>query len=208
MEFSSHHIRYLARTFLEGSRPGAHEDPTQDAVPQSSVLFRIRSVERFVPQNPRSNEELEGAYRMRDVLLGLHGALDDFLFAVVGDENDARLFLGGAASRSAPEETGDLLRAVTTGRYPGLELDGLGASEMRELSETIGAWSCLGGLTGLPAIKLQVQPEDPTQVDRLVRSMQGQDWAVLVSARSMPASFGEDMLFTARWAMSSKAHFV
>ncbi len=89
MEFSSKHIDYLSRTYLDEVSEGrtAQLGPEDLFIPPKSSLrlIHLSGLNRFWEPSQRKDDTTEQhRYRMEDVLVGCHGARVPLVFLVRG----------------------------------------------------------------------------------------------------------------------------
>ncbi|MHB1318260.1 MAG: hypothetical protein ACYCYF_06550, partial [Anaerolineae bacterium] len=157
-------------------------------------LARIDSI----PRPWRASAEREAVpYLTEDVLAGLHGHGVSPYLLIRGERQRVRLYL---AAQSSAE--GAALRALIGSQYPGIVLypsqdlpathsdSGLEtaaqwravAAELQDLRNYLANCRHIGLVTGIPTPRPAPMEGQGTQIDRLMRGLYGQDWALLVIA--------------------------
>lgn len=203
MEYSTRHIDYLARAFLD-EYSGVLTEPLSAAQvaipPQESIqLLRVAEVGRtWVPDNRRERENQRVRYRSEDVLCGCFGAKLPFMAGVFGQPGKVTYLLGTFAgimnhgSRGGGDHSLAVLRALLEAQYPGSRFEPFPAKGLNDLL-TGQAGGYLGLVTGLPTAKEVEEAERSTQIDRLIRAMSGSTWGMVGLAEPLSGSLSNSL---------------
>ncbi len=200
MEFSSRHIDYLSRAFLDedvGNKGIASTSQDTFYPSQSSLtLMRLSGISRFwerIRSERENKEQTQHRYRMEDVLIGCHGARLPIAFLVRGSSKSPEIEIDigsleastSTSRKHEPEAAIHFISRSLPGHYPGIQAVSRQVAEMTSLIEKIRMSRFFGLVTGAPVIKVTDETDDPTQLDRLIRTMYGSDWGFLVIAQPL-----------------------
>lgn len=204
MEYSTGHIDYLARTFLDDFQ-GVFRTaigPRDLASPDWGRLRLLRLLE--VGRSRRAVEEHlpeRGPirYRSEDLLVGCAGLRTPLLFALLGNSIGLRVVVGtfpGAhcVPDGQPPRGLETVLALVAGHYPGSRLEDLSGADFQSEIASRLAKGRLGILTGLPTRKAATDDGESTQLDRVIRALQGQSWAWVVLAEPLSGNLAQKLL--------------
>jgi hypothetical protein len=198
MEFSIKHIDYLSRAFLDddaGVKICSTASNEVSIPSQSSItLMQLSGVSRFwerTKSERENKEQTQHRYRMEEVLIGCHGAQLPLVFLVRGSSSSPEIQIDiGSLEPSAgidrnygPAMARHFISRSLPGHYPGIQTVNRKAEEINSLIGEIKGCSYFGMVTGIPAIKVTDETDDPTQIDRLIRTMYGSEWGLLIIAQ-------------------------
>lgn len=204
MQYSTDHIRYLSRDFLDDA--GVVDLGDVESVPVDGELGEIvavRSVPRRVDEDGMEGTTPHGP--MTDVLTGLWGLGSSMAFVVTGRPTDVSLYAATfrhagtdqprRPAGAAPESS---LTALLRGAYPGIDVADA-AGRLSDLRSFLGGLDHAAMLTGTPAVPGRSEADDRERdpagdlgVDRLIRSLYGTTWAyVAVAAPVPPTELGD-----------------
>lgn len=187
MNYSTHHLDYLSRSFLDDyqdNMPGALSEASLFIPPKESVkLLRITGLSRTWDNQPsNSSEDSKRHYRTEYLLPGLFGMQVPLIYVITCNGVNVTLAMGTCASRfsnTSPENSTKNLLQLLKAHYPGItckEID----SDM-----FAGQTNHYGILTGIPTIKKQDDLDNPTQLDSLIHSLSGQEWGISIVAQPL-----------------------
>jgi hypothetical protein len=195
-------IDYLQRS---GAGPEIIGHPRTEGPSRSRRLLRVMGVGR-----PETDQLAPIAKTDRwrpataELITGLYGYRIPLAFWILGSTTGVRIHLGTWSAREAAAQVQDrrigVIQSVLRGLYPVVELD--------PVSEQLQGWS-LGGLAlGIPA-PAGIDPRDgAAPIDRIMRSMTGADWSVVVLAYPVAedaVSRGRDSLLNEMRGVQSAA---
>ena len=136
MEFSSRHIDYLSRAYLDesaGRKPIA-ATPQSIFSPnwQSLTLMRLSGISRFwerVRSDRDPKDQSQHRYRMEDVLIGCHGVGLPMMFLVTGHSTSPEIgiYMGSLEpsnitfQKYEPEVAIHFISRSLPGHYPGIQ---------------------------------------------------------------------------------------
>ena len=192
-DFSTKHVGYLMRSFLDDCDgvldvavpPGDLRIPD----PSTVTLTEITGLSRFWDrESGKRKDPKQYQYRMQDVLTGCCGTTTPVVFALLGSPSSIRVLLGTAdamepgASAEGRGDSLDMIRRSLPGHYPGIEQQALDGAGVTGVVGELQGLRHVGLLTGMPTNKTSEEEGDPTQLDRLIRTMFGTRWGLLVVA--------------------------
>lgn len=190
-EYSTRHIGYLMRADLDlesaGLDPGASQLERPTTAPG---WIGINAIGRFWTEENTSGDKTDRKrpYRMAEVLASCTEIVDSLGLMVGGTGDVTRVALGASSiqDNQSGGDSPDLLRSTMHGSYPGIELDETPGGKRQSWFEQF-ATSCnhLGVVTGMPDSIASEELDAPTQMDRLIRSLRGSNWAMVVVASPM-----------------------
>jgi hypothetical protein len=164
--------------------------------PQSSLtLIHLSGLNRFWEPSQRKDDTTEQhRYRMEDVLVGCHGARVPLVFLVRGLSSSPEIDIDigtlepyfRSDRHYEPDSSINFVSQSLPGHYPGIQATKRDVESVTRITEQIGASKFYGMVTGLPTVKVTDEVEDPTQLDRLVRTMYGSDWGYMIIAQPVP----------------------
>ncbi|WP_179953294.1 ATP-binding protein [Desulfobotulus mexicanus] len=141
-------------------------------------LFRITEV----------GKEKAGAYRlaMANVLSILNGSDVSVVYILSGHREGVEIYMGVAdVNTTNIAEPGDLLKGALEGNFPGVKLTPVPQDDLR-LQECIKNTKHLGCVMGVPSFNEATQDaeqEDFQGVERLVNSLNGETWQLVLVAK-------------------------
>lgn len=200
MEFSTNHIEYLKRDYLDATGSiSAPEMELAPVAPESLQLLEIDSLprrEQDVSRNENHPYEL-----MRDILAGLFELGSTFLFAIASEPPTVRIYVGVCRhvgehdenrihGEVSPNETTSPLKPLLRGSYPGIETTDISDYSRSDVQDFIRDLPRVAMLTGTPSVvdRAKDDREDWStniglSVDRLIRSLYGTKWAYITIAK-------------------------
>jgi hypothetical protein len=177
--FGIAHIDYLQRTNLEFAAQIEDKDLTS-APPALRRLWRVHGIGR-IEKFSEMSREMRVHLPSKDVLMGTYGDKLPLAFLVRGTARDVAIYLGtwsDTRKESVSPETldsrHDILEAALDSLYPAIELTRDGV----ELDQ----FPLSGFVLGVPTAKPPDPGDGALQLDRLIRSLSGLNWACLVLA--------------------------
>lgn len=203
MEYSTAHLDYVARAFLdryEGVLRGGVGD--QDvARPKGSDLhlLHLSEVGRSWRQKDQAGEGKEPLqYHSEDLLVGCAGLNIALLFAIVGSPAGVQIFLGSfpgalAGNEKATAGAAEGLKSLLASHYPGSRISEIGGDGFVSRVAAEVTRGHLGLITGLPTRKAAADLDRTTQIDRVIRAMRGKSWAWVVLADPLTATLTNDL---------------
>jgi hypothetical protein len=158
--------------------------------------MQLSGISRFwerVRSDRENKEQTQHRYRMEDVLIGCHGAGLPIAFLVRGSLKlpEIEIDIGSLESSTStsrkhePEAAIHFICRSLPGHYPGIQAVNRQTGEITSIIEKIKMSRFFGLVTGTPTIKVTDETDDPTQLDRLIRTMYGSDWGFLIIAQPM-----------------------
>jgi Helicase HerA, central domain len=179
--FSTGHIEYLARDFLD--EPGSEVEISPDITyyPRHPVFLRITGISRFWEADRDKVVPLRRF--MEEILTGLHEGQTPFIFAVLGTSDRTEIFFGtyesgdpqaGSGKGTSLETLKDTLRSA----FQGISYEVCAAEDFQQRIARLPEWSLL---TGSPSEKVENRLEFE-QIERLIRGLYGKDWGYIVIA--------------------------
>jgi hypothetical protein len=151
-------------------------------------LIRVRGVGRPGRRLPSDSARVPGEPwrpRTTELITGLYGYRMPLAFAVRGAADGVQVYLGSWSSRTAPvavqDRRRDVLRAVLEGLYAAVQADDVTSSAW-----PARRWPLSGVALGVPDPMGIKESDGSAPLDRVVASMTGTEWAVLVLAYPLP----------------------
>lgn len=197
MEYSNEHLLYLSRNYLDTIGPENRKklSPEEMAVPKSASLssIHIHGIGRLWEKiEKRTKEHQRPRYKMEDALTGCYGAKLPVFYLVKGTPASVNFYMGSLEpyfnndGNDNHSSNSSILQKTLPGHYPGIDISGIDNPEQITPSGIIGEPEYCGLITGIPTVKQSEETDDPTQIDRLIRTMYGSDWGILVIAQPLP----------------------
>jgi hypothetical protein len=204
LNYSTSHIHYLERTFLDSPKQsGCLQQTGWLPMDQGSVGFlRILSVPRASQTDLWSGDVF---YRMTDVLSGVSSLGLSVIFVVAGTSKEVNVYLGvgshiGIQSSTTGAQNAALLAALLQGTFPGIECVEFTPDHTHNLQQWLRGFSHSAAMCGTPSCAEPIHPsildqrlvhgtqrQSPTlQIDRLVRSLQSAFWAYILVSTPLP----------------------
>ena len=194
-EFTSHHSDYLMRSALDQSKGRRDEAFADEDVylpdPRSVALVEIAGISRtWGPDQPHQQriDPKRHQYHIEDVLVGCCGSIVPVVYGLFGSPQRVQLFLGTTATAGhdlSETNAGEHLAVIAhllPGQYPGIQTRKHDSEAQRTLVERMANYAHAGVVTGMPSNRPIEEEEAPTQIDRLIRTMQGAEWGLVVIA--------------------------
>lgn len=180
MSFSTHHINYLERSFLDelSTIQASNISWGQIAASQSLETFRINSIPRSTTIKNEEYLRRVEIYRMANLLAGVHGVQNSLVYTVVAWETEVRLFMGVGSQSSTSDES--VLSTLLSSTYPGIELNSIPVPA--NLWSSLNQFPYGAMITGTPTVQNQLKQAPDQQIDRLIRALYGKYWAYIVIA--------------------------
>lgn len=203
MEYSTDHLDYIARTFLDDFQ-GVYSksfDPSDLHLPLSKTIqvLHVRELSRTWTDAviPRGGDD-RVRYRSEDLLSGCFGAGIPMLFAIVGEADEVGISIATYPGAMASTEIGDpeALRALLDAHYPGTRVDRVAGTDFAEQVSRLVTAGHLGLLTGLPTVKESDEVDRPAQLDRVIRAMRGQSWGLVTMAEPLAGPLIRSLIHT------------
>jgi hypothetical protein len=199
MSFSTKHIGYLERDFLEdlGGRAADVPKSSDGARQDHLALCKISGISNFWEKDPEKVGGLR--YLMQDLYAGLHGDGVPSIYGIVGEPSKVNLFVGtycrqdGQDSSSQLTERLSTLQASLQSAYPGIELDSLlNEADQQLLQNLTRTFTHAALMVGTPTTKVGTEEHGVEQIERLIRGLYGTagadaNWAYIVTATPVPA---------------------
>lgn len=192
MSFSTRHIDYLTRSFLEELMQEPTDLKARIPDPSRVGFIRISSIPRIWERQKEmitTTREL-----MQDVIVGLRGMMTPILFLLLGEGNSVSIYIGtfpqspSTQVRIDPKE----ISSVLTSAYPGIEFERDNDLNVKtfghnDIGSKLSALEYAGIVTGIPTTKVGEDVVAVEQIDRLIRGLYGKQWAYLVVATPIMA---------------------
>jgi Helicase HerA, central domain len=177
---STERIDYLQRS---GSVPEVATAERTSGAPASRRLLRVAGIgrpDKYDGQGPSRPEDPERRWRppTAELITGLYGYRVPLAFEVVGGPEGVQVQLGTWSAREAAGEAQDrrirMMESVLRGLYPVVDA-GLVPSAPR-------SWPLSGIALGVPSPRGIDRTDGAAPLDRIIRSMTGTAWSLLVLA--------------------------
>ena len=174
MSFSTHHIDYIERAFLDNASKPAGVSPDELYVLQDVKLLRVSGVASFWKGRANKVETLR--ILMEDFCSGLYGEGLPLIYMVECDASEIRLSIGTTGQSCL-----SVLLPSLESAYPGIEL----ANDDSGFPERLKGYdrSCM--VVGTPTLKIGDENVGIEQIERLIRGRYGDRWMYLVVAVPM-----------------------
>lgn len=196
MAFSTRHIDYLERNYLDGLNGEIeHADSFETPKIETIRFLKIVGITRHWKGIEGRIKAARGL--MEDVLTGLSGEGMPVIYLIIGEPTRINVYIGtyqesGFASKLTVEDNIQTLGSALQSGYPGIEIQRV---ETPVLTESLNTFKYGGLLTGTPTIKVEAEEDKGTpgfegeQIERMIRGLYQSHWGYLVVAT--PMSQGE-----------------
>ncbi len=186
MSFSTRHIDYLTRNFLDELSHDLADINANIPNHYSGGFVRVSSI----PRIRESQKEMVSIMRelMQDVLVGLRGMMMPLVYLLLGEGDHVSIYVGtfslpSSSIRMKPE----MISSVLTSAYPGIDFERRKEKEIKvlrfeDLKPKLSMLSHAGIVTGIPTNKVGENSLSIEQIDRLIRGLYSKQWAYLVIA--------------------------
>src|SRR4051812_20545056 len=169
-------VDYLQRS---GSEPHITSGPRTEGGADGRRLLRIRAIGRPAKLRPRPTA---GSERWRpptaELITGLYGYRIPVAFQLLGSPDGVRVALGTWSARAASPPVQQrrlaVIESVLRGLYPVVDVEPANIVETR--------WPLAGVALGVPSPAGIDDTDGAAPIDRVVRSMTGANWSILVLA--------------------------
>ena len=190
MSFSTQHIGYLERSYLNALR-GKVAESTESVhlpTPSNSFFVKVLGISDFW-----KNQEAKAAlprYLMQDINAGLYGQKIPLIFLIIHEPPQLNLFVGTYQADHLSTVAASLQSA-----YPGIDLlTQLPKEDMALLQDMTQDCRYAAITTGSPSVKTDKEAASNEQIERLIRGLNSATasqarWAYIVTA--VPASEDE-----------------
>jgi DNA helicase HerA-like ATPase len=210
VEYSTHHLDYLARSFLDVPGGYISEPLPSDEIfrpaAESLCLLTVTELFRSWPEHfaeakraPEGSARQPRWYRSAEVLTGCNGTHTPIVFVVRARAGRISVSLGTCAPVLPPARLREATTAIEIVRrgfashYPGIRFEQADLRALFGLGEEGEAPELVGLLTGIPTAKPSEEFEQPTQVDMLIRSMTGRDWGIMIVAQPLSLAHAQSL---------------
>lgn len=184
MSFSTEHISYIERGFLEKTSSLDSRNIRWQRIGNGTSLYlaQIISVPRLVSSDNLERSQDNRAFYMSDLLAGIHGVKHSLMFAVVGSQTEVSLFI---ATRNPSKTDGAVLPSLLNSTYPGIEVQPTDLNYWASLFNELPYGALI---TGTPSNKSKANQVGDQQIDRLIRGLYGTNWAYITAAEPLELS--------------------
>ena len=197
MNFSTGHIDYLNRSYLDNSQIFINPDKYrgQYSYPHKSSLNLCQIISLCLPESIESQDQRTSFV---DMLTGISGLDLSISYMVVGEATSINLFISTCSHghQNHTRTSASPLKSLLKGSFPGIELKHLSGSD--QVPST--SWPTLvqrlphaALITGTPAILSAGICAGGMPVDRLIRALYGRRWAYVVLAQPMQIKALQDL---------------
>jgi len=182
MSFSTEHISYIERVFLEKTSSLDSRNIRWQPLGNGTSLYLAISVPRFVSSDNLERSQDNRTFYMSDLLAGIHGVKHSLIFAVVGSQTEVHLFVG---TSNPSKSDGAVLPSLLNSTYPGIELQPVDLKDWASLFNELPYGALI---TGTPSNKSKAHQVGDQQIDRLIRGLYGTNWAYITVAEPLELS--------------------
>lgn len=189
MSFSTKHIEYLERNYLDQLH-GKLEEVSQDFLlpDMDSIGFvKILGISRFWEQY--KEKIVSSRLLMEDITAGLYGEKMPLIYLIVGEPSKINLFIGTyqikrgdiEALQTSDENLSTLITSLQSA-YPGIDLMEQRGDDLFLLQDMIKSLNYAGIVMGTPTVKVGTEEIGVEQIERLIRGLYGSKWGYMVIA--------------------------
>ena len=152
-------------------------------------FVRIKGISKFLSEEKIIAEK----NLIRDIILGLYGQKNSFIFLIVGKKTEVCIYFGIKIISNDIRTMSQILDAgmqdfetSMRGTYPGILLEAAKKDEVEFFYELLNKNQHIGLLTGIPTAKVGTEEFGVEQIERLIRGLYGQSWSYLVISDPIP----------------------
>jgi len=138
-------------------------------------FIRINAISRSIPTKKSEVER----YMMEDIVSGLYGSKDPFVYLIIGSSLMINVYLG-LFTRGSVQKLGTLITSLQS-TFPNIEIDILNENEAeRKVYQFLRVCKHFGMMTGIPTPKLGIEEYGIEQIERLLRGLYRQEFGYMV----------------------------
>jgi len=193
--FSTKHIEYIERNYLDGAQGKVGETSLDFLMPDTDSIrvVKILGILRFWEQYEEKIVTLR--YLMEDIAAGLYAEKTPLIYLIIGEPPKINLFIGTyqiehSSNRTlpTPDESLSTLKVSLQSAYPGIDFlkeqrgDDLFIYDLPHLQDMINTLNYAGIVMGTPTTKVGTDEIGVEQIERLIRGMWGTKWGYMVIA--------------------------
>jgi len=175
-EFSTAHIEYVKKDFLDSLTGPAEIAPEHLYIPQNPRFLKISGIAKFWETKEGKVGPLRGF--MEDIFSGLFEGRIPLIFSIFGTKDSIEIFMGTFGSESQNDAVNlEAVRTSLKGAFRGITLEESGAEYIQQKISGLPKCCCL---TGQPGLKSTAEGTEIEQIERLIRGLYGKDWGYIV----------------------------
>lgn len=184
--FSTTHIQYLEREYLDGLQGRLEEESLHFFVPDISSIKLVKVLGISQPRK-HIKEIVSSRHLMEDITAGFYGENLSLIYIIIGEPSKIHVFLGtfqlknGSTNpQQLSSEPLSMVKPSLESAYPGIDIVEQKGDNF-DLQEMLEVLNFAGIVTGTPTIKAGTE-EGVEQIERLIRGLYGTMWGYMVVA--------------------------
>jgi hypothetical protein len=147
----------------------------RDRAEANFQFIRIHGISRSLPSKKSEVER----YLMEDIISGLYGSKDPFIYLIIGSKSDIKVYLG-ILSINANQKIESLITSLYS-TFPNIEISTLNGHDLEgHFFQFFRACKHFGIMTGIPTPKIGVEEYGIEQIERLLRGLYRQEFGYMV----------------------------
>jgi len=147
----------------------------RDRAEATFQFIRIHGISRSLPSKKSEVER----YLMEDIISGLYGSKDPFIYLIIGSKSDIKVYLG-ILNINANQKIESLITSLYS-TFPNIEISTLNGHYLEgQFFQFFRACKHFGIMTGIPTPKIGVEEYGIEQIERLLRGLYRQEFGYMV----------------------------